>query len=555
MSDSRPLVVFVDDDAFFANIFRVELETDFRVEHYKEPSLGLDRIEADPKWDCLILDVMMPFDFPGEEEVEGEETGLWMLEKIAGLVKERECPVLILTNRDLDYVRARISEMMFQKGLVTAIAKKETEPQRLRKLIGAAMNLGSAREAAGGYPRGDNSGKTVLLIATEWESRHGGLSTFNRELAGALSRLGHSVHCYLPFASRDESLAASSEGITLVFDQSAVDLSGEFGDAILLRRPPLRDGTVPDLIIGHDRHTGKYAYHLRKDFFPEARLVQFIHTAPGEIEWHKPPMGEPSRGLRAEAKMAEQKSICDSADFVCAVGPRLHREVSHLLYSSPHAESVIEFIPGLSEANEIYPKRVPPLIQCLVLGRGEDFELKGIDIAATALGSVARSGIVDGEVELVVRGSPKDQVDELRERLVQLGGEDLRVATKAYSENIEMIREDIRRASVLLMPSRSEGFGLVGLEAISCGVPVLVSAKSGLAELLCEAGGEECRRVVVEVSDDIVRTAANWEREIEFILRDRNASLVRAKTLRDELKKSVSWDESARALVDSVFSH
>lgn len=73
--------------------------------------------------------------------------------------------------------------------------------------------------------------------------------------------------------------------------------------------------------------------------------------------------------------------------------------------------------------------------------------------------------------------------------------------------NFPLPNKDPRRqnkASVLLMPSRTEGFGLVGLEAIALGCPVLISEKSGLAELLQSTPGkDEANRLhVVPVSQD-----------------------------------------------------
>ena len=39
---------------------------------------------------------------------------------------------------------------------------------------------------------------SFLILATEWDSGHGGVSTFNRELCIALAKLGHEVHCGVP---------------------------------------------------------------------------------------------------------------------------------------------------------------------------------------------------------------------------------------------------------------------------------------------------------------------------------------------------------------------
>ena len=49
-------------------------------------------------------------------------------------------------------------------------------------------------------------------------------------------------------------------------------------------------------------------------------------------------------------------------------------------------------------------------------------------------------------------------------------------------------REDLKRlfceVELVLMPSRTEGFGLTGLESLSAGLPVLVSKNSGFGEAL-----------------------------------------------------------------------
>ena len=57
-------------------------------------------------------------------------------------------------------------------------------------------------------------------------------------------------------------------------------------------------------------------------------------------------------------------------------------------------------------------------------------------------------------------------------------------------------------STCVLMPSRSEGFGLVGLEAIAFGVPVLVSAESGLGRVLRAVGTEVARKAVAELEHD-----------------------------------------------------
>src|SRR5690606_23577848 len=43
-----------------------------------------------------------------------------------------------------------------------------------------------------------------------------------------------------------------------------------------------------------------------------------------------------------------------------------------------------------------------------------------------------------------------------------------------------------RAADLLLLPSRSESFGLVAAEAQSCGLPVIAARTGGLSDVICD---------------------------------------------------------------------
>jgi glycosyltransferase involved in cell wall biosynthesis len=90
------------------------------------------------------------------------------------------------------------------------------------------------------------------------------------------------------------------------------------------------------------------------------------------------------------------------------------------------------------------------------------------------------------EGRLVIRGSGRDRhVRALRARIAGLGIGP-RVEWEAYASAGELVRL-YREASMLLLPSLHEGFGLTALEAMACGTPVIASRTSSLPEVVGDA--------------------------------------------------------------------
>jgi glycosyltransferase involved in cell wall biosynthesis len=201
--------------------------------------------------------------------------------------------------------------------------------------------------------------------------------------------------------------------------------------------------------------------------------------------------------------------------------------------------------------------RHPPTgIQVLLLGRAEDELLKGLDIAARAMAALPHPHPRPFEADpvLVVRGAPAGTGDDLRQRLLDMApvpGNRLRV--REYTAESARITEDLNRSSLLLMPSRVEGFGLVGLEAIAAGTPVLVSDCSGLGELLREhLGPARAASFVVRVEENAEADTLEWSRAIEGVLRDRKAAFARAEELRTELAAKLTWERAVAGLLESL---
>lgn len=280
--------------------------------------------------------------------------------------------------------------------------------------------------------------------------------------------------------------------------------------------------------------------------FAGSKLVILIHTRPEDIEWHKDKLGDDDAAITAEQRKDLQQRLAAKADLLVGVGPRLATAAAMHVFLTDPKPPVHRLDPGFHTVQR--PSDLPPEIHCLVLGRAEDATLKGLDIAARALGRVARRNRLTAPPRLIVRGAPSGTGNDLRKWLVDFAEVQLDIEVRPYSPDVERLQRDIRASSLVLMPSRSEGFGLVGLEAIAAGTPVLVSDQSGLSFLLRERLGKLAEPAIVETHSDLDKAAPEWERAIESVLQDRQAAFARAATLRNTLALELTWPEAIRRL-------
>ena len=113
-----------------------------------------------------------------------------------------------------------------------------------------------------------------------------------------------------------------------------------------------------------------------------------MHTAPDELGMHK----DCAKAIaQSEEKNQREVSLCEIADLVMAVGPKLKGFYSNHLRSFNKDQNVVEFTPGIMR--DLIDVKLSPNendeFQVLMFGRGddEDFKLKGYDTAARAFGS------------------------------------------------------------------------------------------------------------------------------------------------------------------------
>jgi D-inositol-3-phosphate glycosyltransferase len=119
----------------------------------------------------------------------------------------------------------------------------------------------------------------------------------------------------------------------------------------------------------------------------------------------------------------------------------------------------------------------------LLLFVGRIQPLKGADVAVRVLAELSSAQ----EATLVVVGGPSGPRGEDSYNGLMTLAERLGVSSQVRlvpPQPHEVISTYYRAADVCLVPSRSESFGLVALEAAACGTPVVASAVGGLTTLV-----------------------------------------------------------------------
>ena len=360
----------------------------------------------------------------------------------------------------------------------------------------------------------------------------GGLSTINRELAIQLAKFSNvEVTFFLPKCSDEDKKAAASHGVSIL---EAARRPG-YDELDWLSFPP--KNLRIDVVVGHGVKLGRQAQFIQE--FHRCKWVLIVHDDPGELGKFKVYDDPISIG---EQKHRTEVELCLIADFVVAVGPKLTE--AFRWYLSWCKKDVFEFTPGVfadfCSVELVTVKRK----QChvLVFGRvdADDFELKGFDIAARAVAALS-------DTLLYVVGVPHGKHEEIARRFVDLGIPANRLTVRGYVKSREDLKRLFCEVDLVLMPSRTEGFGLTGLEAMSAGLPVIVSKNSGFGEALCSVRLGSC--FFVDSEDPRV-----WKMAIKGIWdKDRKQQLEEVKDLRGSYGEKYSWSKQCKSLIEKMF--
>ncbi len=332
----------------------------------------------------------------------------------------------------------------------------------------------------------------------------GGMNVYVRELSSALARAG--VECDVYTRAWSDQLPATvavepgfrvhhvpAGPLQPVAKEALVELVDEFTANVLALMesgagvdPALHATTSFDALHANYWLSGLSGHRVKHEL--DLPLVCTFHTlarVKAEASPEERSCDEPHRRAEAEAEIMQCSDVVlascrvEAEQLAALYGTDPQRirivapGVEHAYFAPGHRPQARRAL-GLPEAG--------PLL--LFVGRMQP--LKGAHVAVQALAELS-AAVTSPPPTLVLVGGPSGPrgvayLEDLRTLVEQLGLTS-RVCFVDPQPH-ELLSSYYRAADVCLVPSRSESFGLVALEAAACGTPVVASAVGGLTTLV-----------------------------------------------------------------------
>jgi D-inositol-3-phosphate glycosyltransferase len=321
----------------------------------------------------------------------------------------------------------------------------------------------------------------------------GGMNVYVRSLSAELARLGHQVDVFtragqfalqsMAVGARLVSLPAGPAGELQISELSRY--IPEFADEAI--KFASQESINYELIHAHYWMSGLAGIHLKQAW--SVPMVLMFHTL-GLVKNRIVALG----ALESDARIRGERQAMAAADQVVAATPAERYDLQWLYELRSDRVSVIP--PGV-DLQLFHPMPKAEARATLGLSSNEHLllyvgrieALKGIDTLIRAAALLNKENGIGNFKVLIVGG-------DVQESLESMGGEMTRLRTLVnqlgLNETISFLGSRRQQqlpnyycaADVLVMPSYSESFGMVALEAMACGRPVVASHVGGLAYLV-----------------------------------------------------------------------
>lgn len=311
----------------------------------------------------------------------------------------------------------------------------------------------------------------------------GGMNVYVRELAASLAQAGVGTTVYVRRWADDLPDEVAVEpglrvvhldaGPTTLAKEDLPDVVDEFTDALVDRL------LVEPVDVVHANYwlSGVAGHRVKHRL--DLPLVSTFHTlARVKAETGDP---EPDRRIDAETEVVgcSDVIVANSVEEVRQLVRLYGAERDRIEIVPPGVEHAF-FSPGDKRGARRAVDLDEDAPTLLFVGRIQP--LKGLQVVVGALAALNRP-----DARLVVVGGPSGADGPAEVARVQKLAAALGVAHQIRYVDPQphhLLSTWYRAADVVLVPSRSESFGLVALEAAACGVPVVAAAVGGLRTLV-----------------------------------------------------------------------
>ncbi len=360
----------------------------------------------------------------------------------------------------------------------------------------SSAQVHSNASAAFGLPRSNPPSRQAIALISEHgdpaadigREEAGGQNVYVRQVGEALAKLGWQVDMFTRKANPDDPAIVQHSPYCRTIRLVA-------GPQEFVARDQLFE-YMPEFVEAFLKCQGKHHYPLIHTNYwmsawvglqvKQSQNVQLIHTyhSLGAVKYQ----AVPNIPEIAATRLAVERQILEQAQCIVATSPQEQEVLRRLVSQAGHIEVIpcgtdIENFQAIPKPEARTELGFQPDAQ-IVLYVGRFDQRKGIETLVRAFAQIKNNATNGSNLRLViVGGSEAGQSDGIeRERIGAI------VETLGLTENTlfagrvghDRLPLYYTAADVCVIPSHYEPFGLVAIEAMACGTPVVASDVGGL---------------------------------------------------------------------------
>ncbi|CAH1250546.1 TTC28 [Branchiostoma lanceolatum] len=380
----------------------------------------------------------------------------------------------------------------------------------------------------------------VLLVHDEYNASQGEIS-INPKLGGILKENAPDIPVFSTVlkATEEDKQDAQQDGVELLLPKldpgdPRTDPSLDwltFDHRVKYPHLPPKIGSI----VGHAGVTSRAAVRIKQERYPDTRVILFSSDIPEDTEYYKGDEKAMGIGKKEDSILEDAQE----ADVVFSLGNKIfdHFQIQFKAIPNSKRPQHFKFVPRCSklfeDAQAEYSEAGTMVVVSIV-------GIEGVELAAEALSIVAEKMNIKWRVRVI----NKNDFEKINAILMKLRkSSKLQITLLPYGTQKDICK-DMMQAHLVLMPSCAEPFGLVGLDAITAGVPVLVSSRSGLAGFIHEHVDELHHSIVDMDGGEEGATAKLLAQSIERMLKHNKTEFKTAATCKQQLLSTKYWEKS-----------